>query len=207
MGALKTALLLQPIILVLVASGLGLALAHKVGLRSWIVARLRGGGDTSLPLRAPIIVGAATGALILGGDMLFAWARPDAFSSLQGAEGDPFIGLIQGVFYGGLTEEILVRWGLLSTIAWLLVKLQLGLTPAKWTAVIVTALVFAAGHLPALALMADPSPLLIIRTLILNALGGLAFGALFVRHNLEAAMVAHMATHLVFFSARLLGTA
>jgi hypothetical protein len=42
MGALRAALLLQPIILVLVASGLGLALAHKVRLRSWIVTRFRG---------------------------------------------------------------------------------------------------------------------------------------------------------------------
>lgn len=207
MGAVKAALLLQPIILVMAASAVGLALAHKVGLSSDIVARVRGQGDRSLRLWTPILAGAATGALILGGDMLFAWARPDAFSSLQAAEADPFIALIQGALYGGLTEEILLRWGLLSLIAWLLVKLRLEVTPAKWVAVILAALIFAAGHLPALALVADPSMLLIVRTLLLNAIGGLAFGALFVRYNLEAAMVAHMATHLIFFIARLTGAA
>ena len=158
-----------------------------------------------MPLMLSLLVGAAAGALIVGGDLLFAWAQPEAFASLRAAELDPLVGLVQGLLYGGITEEILVRWGLLSLLAWLLLKLRLPGHVATWIAVVAAALLFAAGHLPALAVAAELNAPLVIRTLLLNAVGGIAFGALFVRHNLEAAMLAHMAAHIVFFVARLAG--
>jgi hypothetical protein len=203
--AVKAALLIQPIILTLIASAVGLALAHSVGLRSSIVDRLRRQEPSRVPLILPMLVGAAAGALIIVGDLLFAWAQPEAFASLPAAELNPLVGLVQGLLYGGITEEILVRWGLLSLIAWLLLKLRLSRNAAMWIAVVAAALLFAAGHLPALAVAAELNGPLVIRTLLLNAAAGIAFGALFVRHNLEAAMLAHMAAHFVFFVARLAG--
>jgi hypothetical protein len=115
------------------------------------------------------------------------------------------VSLFQGVLYGGLTEEILVRWGLLSGIAWLLVKVGLRTKIATWIAVVAAAMLFAAGHLPALVAAAELNAPLVARTLLLNAIGGLAFGTLFVRHNLESAMLAHMVAHVMFFIARLFG--
>jgi hypothetical protein len=204
-SAVKAAFLIQPIILTLIASAIGLALAHRVGLRSSIVDRLRRQEPSPVPLMLSVLVGAAAGALIIGGDLLFAWAQPEAFASLRAAELDPLVGLVQGILYGGIAEEILVRWGLLSLIAWLLLKLRLPGNAAMWIAVVAAALLFAAGHLPALAAAAELNGPLVIRTLLLNAVGGMAFGALFVRHNLEAAMLAHMAAHVAFFVARLAG--
>ena len=203
--AVKAALLIQPIVLTLVASAVGLALAHRVGLSSSIVDRLRRQEPSPVPLMLSVLVGAAAGALIVGGDLLFAWAQPEAFASLRAAEFDPLFGLVQGLLYGGITEEILVRWGLLSLIAWLLLNLRLSGNAATWMAVVAAALLFGAGHLPALAVAAELNAPLVIRTLLPNAVGGIAFGALFVRHNLEAAMLAHMATHSAFFVARLAG--
>ena len=66
-------------------------------------------------------------------------------------------------------------------------------------------MLFAAGHLPALAAAAEVNAPLVIRTLLLNAVAGIAFGALFVLHNLEAAMLAHMSAHVAFFVALLAG--
>jgi hypothetical protein len=43
------------------------------------------------------------------------------------------------------------------------------------------------------------TPLIIIRTILLNALGGVLFGWLFWRRSLEVAMVAHATTHVGFF--------
>jgi hypothetical protein len=203
--AVKAALLIQPIVLTLVASAVGLALAHRVGLRASIVDRLRREEPSRVPLMLSLLVGAAAGSLIIGGDLLFAWAQPQAFASLRAAEIDPLVGLVQGLLYGGISEEILVRWGLLSLIAWLLLKLRLPGNAAMSMAVVAAALLFAAGHLPALAIAAELNAPLVIRTLLLNAVGGIAFGALFVRHNLEAAMLAHMAAHVGFFVARLAG--
>jgi hypothetical protein len=204
-NAVKAALLIQPIVLTLIASAVGLALAQRVGLRSSIVDRLRRQEPSRVPLMLSLLAGAAAGALIIGGDLLFAWAQPEAFASLRAAELDPLVGLVQGLLYGGITEEILVRWGLLSLIAWLLLKLRLSRNAAMWMAVVAAALLFAAGHLPALAVAAELNAPLVIRTLLLNTAGGIIFGALFVRHNLEAAMLAHMAAHVAFFLARLAG--
>ncbi len=158
-----------------------------------------------MPLMLSLLVGAAAGALIIVGDLLFAWAEPEAFASLRAAELNPLVGLVQGLLYGGITEEILVRWGLLSLTAWLLLKLRLSRNAAMWIAVVAAALLFAAGHLPALVVAAELNAPLVARTLLLNAAAGIAFGGLFVRHNLEAAMLAHMTAHVVFFMARLAG--
>jgi hypothetical protein len=204
-NAVKAALLVQPIALTLVAGAVGLALAHRVGLRSSIVDRLRQQEPSRVPLMLSVRVGAAVGALIILGDLLFAWAQPEVFASLRTAELNPLFALVQGLLYGGITEEILVRWGLLSLIAWLPLKLRLPRNAAMWIALVAAALLFAAGHLPALAVAAELNAPLVIRTLLLNAVGGMAFGALFVRHNLEAAMLAHMAAHVAFFVARLAG--
>jgi hypothetical protein len=204
-NALKVAIVIQPIVLAIMAGAIGLLLAHKVGLRSCIADRLRGQTAPRVPLMLSLVAGAAVGALIIAADLIFVWAQPIAFSSLRAAEVDPPLALFQGVLYGGFTEEILVRWGLLSLIAWVLVKLRLPVNIALWLAVLATALLFAAGHLPALAAISELNLSLVIRTLLLNAIGGIAFGMLFVRHNLEAAMLAHMVSHLTFFVARLAG--
>lgn len=66
-----------------------------------------------------------------------------------------------------------------------------------WAAIIVSALLFGVGHLPALATSIGLTPALITRTVLLNAIGGIGFGWLFWRRSLEAAMVAHMAFHIV----------
>ena len=68
-----------------------------------------------------------------------------------------------------------------------------------WMAIIIAALLFGLGHLPALSQLVVLTPLLVIRTVLLNALGGLLFGWLFWRRGLETAMVAHAAAHVAFF--------
>ena len=56
----------------------------------------------------------------------------------------------------------------------------------------------ATGHLPAIAALTPLTPIVILRTVGLNALLGLAFGWLFWRRGLEHAMVAHIARILHF---------
>ncbi len=68
-----------------------------------------------------------------------------------------------------------------------------------WAAIILAAVLFGLGHLPALAGMVTLTPLIVFRTVLLNALGGLLFGWLFWRRNLETAIVAHAAGHVGFF--------
>lgn len=101
-------------------------------------------------------------------------------------------------------EELLLRWGMMTLLLWIgwrvVLRGQGRPGPALvWTANILAALLFGIGHLPALAAMVTLTPLIVVRTVLLNALGGVIFGWLFWRRNLETAMVAHAATHVGFF--------
>jgi membrane protease YdiL (CAAX protease family) len=72
-------------------------------------------------------------------------------------------------------------------------------------AIVIVALLFAAGHLPAAMAIAPLTTPLVLRILLLNALAGLVFGWLFWRRSLECAMFAHASVHVVFAIAQALG--
>jgi membrane protease YdiL (CAAX protease family) len=103
--------------------------------------------------------------------------------------------------YGGITEELLLRYGLMSALAfvgWVLTGRESdGPGPrVTWAAIAVSAVLFGIGHLPALAQSVGLTPALVARTVLLNAIAGVIFGWLYWQRSLEAAMVAHAAFHV-----------
>jgi len=108
-----------------------------------------------------------------------------------------------GAFYGGIVEELLFRWGLLSLLAFALVRLGASRGVGFWVANVVAALAFGAAHLPAALQLGVPrTPLVVGYLLAANALAGLVFGFCFRRRGLESAMLAHGSAdvwlHVVF---------
>jgi hypothetical protein len=102
------------------------------------------------------------------------------------------------MLYGGLAEEVILRWGVMSLMAWVLLSLA-GVRRhrlAMGIAVVLAAVLFAAAHLPVLAAQLELTPLVVARTLLINGVAGVLYGWLFWRRHLEAAMAAHAATHL-----------
>jgi len=105
-------------------------------------------------------------------------------------------------FYGGIAEENLLRLFAMSTLAWLgsfINKTKDG-KPTNiifWIANIVAAVLFGIGHLPTAALIVPLTMLVVLRTVLLNAVGGIMFGWLFQKHGLESAMVAHFSADIV----------
>lgn len=93
-------------------------------------------------------------------------------------------------FYGGLVEELLVRWALLPAFMLLALQLSAKSGPAFWVGNVFAALLFGAGHLP-LALQLGASGWVILYVVVANAIPGLLFGVLFKRHGLEQAILAH----------------
>lgn len=65
-----------------------------------------------------------------------------------------------------------------------------------WTAIVVSAVLFGVGHIPALAQAVSLTPALVARTVLLNAVAGFLFGWLYWRRSLEVAMVAHASFHV-----------
>jgi membrane protease YdiL (CAAX protease family) len=104
-------------------------------------------------------------------------------------------------FYGGIAEELMLRFGLMTMLAWFLNRILHPRTgrsesAVMWTANIVAALLFGAGHLPAARLLAPLTTLLIARIIILNAAGGILFGYLYWKRGLESAMLSHFSADI-----------
>lgn len=200
--------LVNVVILLALPVAIGTLVAHRVGLRSLVAEKVRRGKPIWPELRPYIpmafIAGIIFLVVVVGLDALI-----DPFADAEhvietAAEANLFLQLLLGVFYGGIVEELMLRWGVMSLLVWigwrLLQRGQGRPRPALiWTAIVLAALLFGAGHLPALASMVALTPLLIIRTILLNALGGLVFGWLFWRYSLEVAMVAHASFHVGLF--------
>ena len=116
------------------------------------------------------------------------------------------IPVITRILYGGATEEILIRWGLMTFIVWLQFKVfQKGQgTPNSifyWLGIIGAAAIFGVGHLPILfSLIAQPTIFLISFVIALNMVVGVIAGWLYWRKGLEAAICAHMTFHIVLIS-------
>lgn len=188
--------LLGPVLLLLAASALGAALAHRVGLGSRLAGTAP--GMHGIAWRDALLSAVVLAFLLRAVDALLQpQLDPDG---LLPTDAPGLRQLLLGVFYGGLTEEVMTRWGLLSLIAWVLHRLRRGgasqaAAGVLWTANVLAALLFAAGHLPALLASVEPSALWVGRTLVLNTLAGIVYGWLYLRHQLEAAMAAHALTH------------
>ena len=205
--------LLNPLILMAFGVAIGVLLAHRVGLRSLVAEKVQQGtaiwSELRPYLRMAFIMGLIFAVVVIGLDAVINPFAGTEMENVSIAGEAPTIGallaqLLLGLLYGGIVEELMLRWGVMVLFVWIgwrVAQRGQGLpTPALvWTANILAALLFGIGHLPALAGMVALTPLIVIRTVLLNALGGVLFGWLFWKRNLETAMVAHAATHVGFF--------
>ncbi|MFP4561741.1 MAG: CPBP family intramembrane glutamic endopeptidase [Spirochaetia bacterium] len=105
-------------------------------------------------------------------------------------------------FYGGIVEEILLRLFFLNLILLILMKItrRERRRPSErqvWTAIILSTLLFAAGHLPTVAAAGELSDLMIVRVMVLNSAAGIVFGLIFTRRGLLPAMASHFSADIV----------
>ena len=145
-----------------------------------------------------LLLGTAFSAAIL---LLNHFAAPLLPEALQRhapppmALGERLVSFAQGAssaFYGGLVEELLLRWCVLALIAAGLWRLGARGAGAFWAANVLSAALFGAGHLPAVRALGIPlTPVIASYIVAGNALGGLICGWLFRRRGLEAGMLAH----------------
>lgn len=196
-GIPAIALAVNPLVLLLIFTFAGCLGAPGMNLKSWLFL---GDVQSSTQLLLYLSLGAIFGLMLGVLDQATAsvW-RPDRSELKTLFERADLANLSIGVFYGGITEEIIMRWGLLSLIALGLSKLTYHRL-ALQMAIVLTATLFAAGHLPTLFVVSpEPGSLALIRTFGLNLIAGLHFGYAFTRTSLEAAFSAHIGLHLGVF--------
>lgn len=213
--------LVQPTVLLAIATAVGLKLAPLVGFRSHLAAVPSQGSAALVPLLQELPLATAGGVLFAGLSLLV-----DAVILPQLGPLGPTLSLtanrsggvtLASVLYGGITEELLMRWGLLTLLVWLGWRLvRRGRSGSEegslsrpgvgvvWGAIALSSLLFGLGHLPILLARVPLSSWLLLRTLGLNGLGGLLFGWLYWKRSLEAAMIAHIAAHLTWSAIALL---
>lgn len=122
-----------------------------------------------------------------------------------------FVPLPTRLLYGGITEELLLRWGLMTLLVWAAWRLfQKGQNKPKSayfvSAILISSIVFGIGHLPiAFLLFPRPTAALVTFVIVANSLFGLIAGYLYWKKGLEAAIIAHMLAHVVMFAASYFG--
>lgn len=212
--ALKVLSLVQPTILLTVAVLVGVALAPKVGLSSPLAEAVASGGDSWSAFKPQMIPGIVGG--VAGGSVVVLIAllwRP--FFPLEVArvlgEFGKFVPLPTRLLYGGITEELLLRWGFMTLLVWapwrLFQKEQSKPRAVYFIgAIVISSLVFGIGHLPVAFLLFPKAPLaLTLFVIVGNSTFGLIAGYLYWKKGLESAMLAHMFAHVVMFTATYFG--
>lgn len=199
--------LAQSALLVALAVWAGVALSPEAGLRAPAFEAAVTARSLAPALRPQLLPGLIAG--ILGGMLLFAVGRyvPASLADIQ-ERFNP--SLLARMLYGGITEELLLRWGLMTALVWLawrLLQRRRGAPRALyiWLAIVASALLFGAGHLPAAAaLVGELAGNVVVFVVGVNTAFGVLFGYLFWRYGLEAAMIAHGTAHAVSYVAGLL---
>lgn len=177
---------LQSLILLSIVTYIGLFFAEKMGLT---VQFKRGWFRSHGPLA--VLLGCLAGGLIIGFDALFSlFHKPLIDSSPPVWQG--FLASL----YGGITEEIILRLFFLTLVYWLISKVTRKRI-ATWLAIVAASILFGIGHLPATALLTDLTPVIVLRAIVLNGIGGIIFGWLYIHRSLGSAMVAHVSTDIL----------
>lgn len=188
-------------LLVALVVWLGVSLAPKVGLRAPVSEAAVTHQSVMAALRPQLFPGLLGG--LLGGGGLFVvgvYASPEV---LAAAEPQFTLPLFARVLYGGITEELLLRWGLMTALVWMawrLLQRRQGSPKVAyiWAAIVVSALLFGLGHLPAAAAQVGVLTVDVVTFVVgANTVFGVLFGYLFWRYGLEAAMIAHALAHVV----------
>ena len=114
-------------------------------------------------------------------------------------------GILGSVLYGGVIEEVMLRFFVMSLIAWIIWKVfcrkrkKEEIPESVFVIANVTAaLLFAASHLPATyTIFGEVTPLLLFRCFLLNGGFAMIFGWLYRKYGIAYAMMSHALFHAV----------
>lgn len=201
--ALKWLVLVNPAILLLISVIIGTLLFDKVKLSVPAISSVLKIDDSGTPFSEQIKFGTAlgiiTGILTTLTGLVFKSSIPQEF--IEMAEKIK-ITTIARFGYGGFTEEILMRYGFMTLMVWVIFKISKQLNNTTyWTGIILAALLFGIGHFPVVySAVSRPTTALLTYVLLGNSIAGIFFGWLYWKKGLEAAFIAHIFAHIVMLT-------
>jgi membrane protease YdiL (CAAX protease family) len=193
----------QNLVLFAVAVFFGLFLSKRIGMGLPIIQGILEGKNQSKEIKSLLTpsvgLGVLAGVLIVLISIPFNRLIPE-FQNLEVSV--PAWKAFLASFYGGIAEEVLLRLFLVSLFVWITFKIK-KTTDEKptsigiWLSIVLSAIFFGLGHLPATAQITPLTGLVIARAIVLNGCGGIIFGWLYWKKGLEAAMIAHFSADVV----------
>lgn len=179
----------------IVLGAVGIILGKKTGL--WKDERHL----EKKPLMITLAVSVVGGLALILPDILFFGTYSQAILDSYGVK-PTVLYMLAAVLYGGVIEEVMLRLFMMSLVAFLLHKVferkhEKPSTGILIAANVIAALLFAAGHLPATAMLMGITPMILFRCFLLNGGFGLLFGWLYRKYGLRYAMIAHGGCHVV----------
>lgn len=191
-GLLATDVLINGVMLTGLLTYIGLRAGRNLGLGPPLIERWIAGESVGKQVRGLLPLALIAGVLsVIAITPLEVWVFAPRIPQLAAT---PELATWKGVlaaFYGGITEELMVRLGLFSIVAWILTRLGVQRTGACWAANVTAAVLFGVMHLPATASLLPLTPLVVTRALLLNGAFALVLGHLYWTRGLEAAIMAH----------------
>lgn len=172
---------------------MGKLLANKLGL--W-----RGSKLEAAPTIVAVISGLGAGAAMMALELLWFANASDVIK--ESYKTPPTASnLIASLIYGGIIEELMIRLFIMSLIAliiWRVFFKGSGSVPEKALVIanVISAIAFAAGHIPSTIISIGITPITLIRCFLLNGSAGLLFGWFYRKKGIQYAMVCHAFAHV-----------
>lgn len=201
----KYLMLINPLILITFATIIGHISAKKVGLKTPVLDNLFQKESLSSTTVIDILKYALAGGIIAGIIivLLSVFCSPLLPKELSDLEKQFQPHFLTRFLYGGIAEEIMVRWGILSLIMLIFKSIFKNNTSLFWwLSIIISSILFGLGHLPiTFMLVKNATPFLIFFIILSNSIFGIISGWLFWKKGLEASIIAHIVAHciLIFF--------
>jgi hypothetical protein len=179
--------ILQSVIFTAIFAAAGAILAPRIGFRAYLADVPIKKKVFWIVLKRQFFYGATIG---LAGSIIAYFIAPDFIAYLNLY---PFLSRL----FGGLTEEVIMRWGFMTIIIWILWRIfQHGIGIPKelliWSGILLSQILFAIGHIPTLIKFGITNPVWCACTIFIVSL---PWGWLFWKHGLESAFIAHASFH------------
>lgn len=194
----------QTLVIVAISAAAGVYLGPKVGLTDPFLEGLSHGQFIGSNLYRQLSVGAVGGAVCSAAWLLsyYGYIRPrlDRQSVLVSERLRHQLGLSTRMMSGGIVEEVIFRWGLLTLVMWLLTLLSVSASAAFWIGIVASGTLFGLAHLPGyLEEGCKPSVMLIVTSIFGNLWVSLFCGYLFWQYGLVAAILVHILFHVIWY--------
>jgi len=193
----------QNLVMFAVVIFFGLLLSKQIGMGLPILQGALEGENKTKEFKAILLPSVFWG--VLAGVLIILFSLPfnKLIPELNSSEAAPAVwkGFLAS-FYGGIAEEVLLRLFVVSLIVWITFKIKKTVDgrPTNfgiWLAIILSAILFGIGHLPATAQIVSLTGLVVVRAILLNGIGGILFGWLYWKKGLESAIIAHFSADIV----------